>query len=110
MSEPITSMAHYRVKLGCEDEFLDIIDQHTATLRDLELVTDREVEVYLGAERGVEGPLIIEVFDWVDEEAARRAHTHPRVSGIWEAMGPLCEDRGGRPSFEFPNLRRLQRA
>ena len=110
MSEPITSIAHYRVKPGCEDEFLAIVDRHTTTLRELGLVTDRDTEVYLGTERGVEGPLVIEVFDWVDEDASRRAHTHPAVSAVWESMGPLCEERGGRPSFEFPNLRRLSPA
>jgi quinol monooxygenase YgiN len=109
MSTPVTSLAHYRVKPGCEEQFLEIIDRHTATLRELELVTDRETEVYLGAERGVEGPFIIEVFDWVDEDAAARAHTHPHVSAVWESMGPLCEERGGRPMFEFPTLRRLHR-
>ena len=109
MNESITSVAHYRVKPGCEDEFLAIIDQHTVTLRDLELITDREVEVYLGAEKDIAGPLVIEIFDWVDKDASARAHTHPRVSTMWESMGPLCEGRGGRPAFEFPNLRRLKR-
>lgn len=109
MSEPITSFAHYRVKPGREDQFLEIIERHAATLRDLELVTDRETEVYLGSEKEVEGPLIVEVFDWVDEDASARAHTHPQVSGIWESMGPLCEARGDRPPFEFRNLRRIDR-
>ena len=110
MSEPITSIAHYRVRPGCEDEFLAIVERHTTTLRELGLLTDRATEVYLGTERGVDGPLVIEVFDWVDEDASRRAHTHPAVSAVWESMGPLCEERGGRPSFEFPNLRRLSPA
>jgi hypothetical protein len=109
MSASVTSLAHYRVKPGCEEEFLGILDSHTATLRELELVTDREVEVYLGTERGVDGPFIIEVFDWADEDAAARAHTHPRISAVWESMAPLCEERGGRPMFEFPTLRRLER-
>ena len=109
MSETITSVAHYRVKPGSEDEFLDIIDRHTSTLRELELVTDRETEVYIGFEKGVDGPYVVEVFDWVDEDASARAHTHPRVSEMWEAMGPLCEARGGRPPFDFVNLRRVDR-
>lgn len=109
MSEPITSFAHYRVKPGREEDFLAVVDRHWPVLRELELVTDREPEVYLGREKGVEGPFVIEVFEWVDEDASSRAHQHPAVSGIWEAMGPLCESRGGRPSFEFPNLRRVDR-
>jgi hypothetical protein len=108
MSDPITSVAHYRVKPGCEEELLEIIDRHWITLRELEFVTEREAEVYLGWEQGIEGPLVIEIFDWVDEDASGRAHTHPEVSGAWEAMGPLCEARGGRPPFEFYDGRRLQ--
>ncbi|MGH3466627.1 MAG: hypothetical protein ACRDQF_02695 [Thermocrispum sp.] len=107
MSKSITSIARYRVKPDSSDAFLEIIDRHWTTLRDLELVTDRAPEVYLGSERGLARPLVIEIFDWVDEDASRRAHTHPRVSGIWEAMGPLCEERETGAPFEFVNLRRL---
>jgi hypothetical protein len=105
MADPIISMPHYRVKPGCEDEFLAIIDAHWPALRDLELVTDREPEVYVGREQDVDGPLVIEIFEWVDRDASSRAHQHPAISTLWEAMGPLCEERGGRPSFEFPSLR-----
>jgi hypothetical protein len=31
------------------------------------------------------------------------------VSGVWEAMGPLCEARGNRGPFEFLDLERLDR-
>lgn len=72
MSDPVTSLARYRVKPGREEEFLEIIDRH-----------------------------------WADEDASGRAHTHPVVSGIWEAMEPLCEGRSGRSPFEFLDLRRL---
>ena len=108
MDEPVTSVAHYRVKRGCEEEFLEIIDRHWIILRELELVAERDVEVYLGFEQGIDGPLVIEIFDWVDEDASGRAHTHPDVSGVWEAMGPLCEARGGRPAFEFYDGRRIK--
>jgi hypothetical protein len=109
MSEPITSIARYRVKPERVDEFLHVIDGHWATLRELELVTDREPEVYLGDERETSGPLVVEVFDWTGPDASSRAHTHPRVSEVWEAMGPLCESRNGTPSMEFVNARRLPR-
>lgn len=108
MSEPVTAIAHYRVKPGCEDQFLAIIDQHWPLLHSLELATDREPQVYLGAERGIPGPLVIEIFEWTEENGSRRAHQHPEVSRVWESMGPLCEERGGRPAMEFPNLRRLR--
>jgi hypothetical protein len=104
----VTVIAHYRVRPGVEAEFLAIVEGHWATLRDLELVTDRPAEVFLGSEKGVDGPLVVEIFEWVDADASSRAHTHPRISGTWEAMGPLCEERGGRPPFEFPTMRRIR--
>jgi quinol monooxygenase YgiN len=109
MSEPITSIARYRVKPDHLDEFLDVIDRHWATLRELELVTDRDAEVYVGDDRDGGGPLVVEVFDWVSPDASERAHTHPLVSEVWEAMGPLCEARGTAKSMDFVNLQRLSR-
>jgi quinol monooxygenase YgiN len=109
MTEPITSIARYRVKAGRVDEFLAVIDRHWATLRELELVTDRDAEVYLGDDRDHGGPLVVEVFDWVNEDAAARAHTHPLVSEVWEAMAPLCEARSDAKSMDFVNLQRLSR-
>lgn len=99
------AIAHYRVKPGSEKPFEDILRRHTATLRELELVTERPVEVYVGSERGVEGPLYVEIFEWASVEGSRMAHSHPRVSEMWESMATLCEERGGRPMFEFPNVR-----
>ena len=108
MSEPITTIPHYRVKAGCEDEFLAILDAHWPMLRDLELVTDREPQVFVGSEKDVEGTYVVEVFEWANADASARAHQHPAVSKVWESMGPLCEARGGRPPFEFPNFRRAR--
>lgn len=108
MTEAKTVLAHYRVKPGCEDRLLRVVAGHWPVLRELDLVTDRPGEVYLLAEKGTGAPLIVEVFEWVDAEAVHRAHTHPRVSEIWEAMDPLCEERDGRPAFEFPTGRRVE--
>jgi quinol monooxygenase YgiN len=108
MNDTLTSVAYYRVKPGKVEAFLDVIDRHAAAMRDLDLITSREVEVFVGEERETNGPLVVEIFDWADETASGRAHTHPRVSEVWEAMGPLCEPRAGRPPFEFANLRRLE--
>jgi hypothetical protein len=109
MDDPVSSVARYRVKPDRVDDFLEIIDRHWVTLRELELVTDREVEVYLGSERDSGRPIVVEIFDWVDKDASQRAHTHPMVSGVWESMGPLCEPRDAGGPFEFLDLKRLQR-
>ncbi len=104
---PITVFAQFRVKEGCEDDFLMVASRHWPTLRELGFVTDQPPRFYSGFEKSVPGPFMIEVFEWVDPDASRRAATHPMVSEIWEAMGPLCEARNGRPPFEFPNLREI---
>jgi hypothetical protein len=105
---PVVSVAHYRVKEGREEEFLAVVDGHWPTLKGLELVTDRQPEVLIGAEKDVPGPFVIEIFEWVNQDASARAHQHPAISGVWEAMGPLCESRGGRPPFEFPTFRSVR--
>lgn len=105
--EPVTTFAHYRVRPGCEQDLLDVLGRHWPLLRRLELVTEVPGQVFVGREPETDGPLIIEVFEWAGEEAVRVAHTHPEVSRVWESMGPLCEERGGRPRFEFPILRRV---
>jgi hypothetical protein len=76
-------------------------------LHDLGLVTDTPETCYLGADQGTDGPLFVEIFEWTGRDAAARAHTHPSVSEIWERMELLCERRDGRPSMEFPHVRRL---
>ena len=107
-SGPVVSVAHYRVKPDCVDELLAVVDGHWPILKELELVTDRPQEVLLGAEKGADGPFVIEIFEWVDQDASASAHQHPAISGVWEAMGPLCESRGGRPPFEFPTFRQVR--
>jgi len=109
MEQPITSVNRYCVKAGRVDEFLEVIDRHCTTLRELELITDQEVELFVGAERDTGEPVVIEIFEWADQGATERAHTHPAVSGVWESMGPLCEPRANRGPFEFLNLARLDR-
>lgn len=88
-------------------EFLGLVAKHGPALRQLGLVTDEPTRVYVGSEKHIDGPLVIEVFQWAGPDAAARAHTHPEVSEVWEAMGPLCGERAGRPPFEFPNLREV---
>jgi hypothetical protein len=98
------AIAQYRVKAGGEEKFTDVLRRHSATLRSLGLISERPVEAFVGAERDVEGPLFVEIFEWADARAARLAHTHPQVTALWETIGELCESRGGRPMFEFPSV------
>lgn len=108
MTEPVISIAQYRVKAGAEAQFTDILRRHSATLRELELVTDCPFQVFLGSEKGVDGPLFVEIFEWADPMGSARAHIHPQVSELWESMGDVCESRGDRPMFEFVSAHPLE--
>ena len=110
MADLLISLAQYRVKEGAEAEFSELLVEHRRTLRSLELITDRPVEDFLGVERGIPGPYFVEIFEWAGQASIDAAHTHPQVSAHWEAMGALCEDRGGRPMFEFHGLKPLDLA
>jgi hypothetical protein len=102
-----TVICQFRVKPGSEDAMVALLGPHRDVLRELELVTDAPFQTYIGEERGLDGKLIVEIFQWADAEAAGRAHVHPRVSAIWERMDPLCERRGGRPAMDFPHVQPL---
>ena len=110
MADPETVICHYRLRPGAEAEFTDLLRRHWPTLRELELATDTPQRCYVGREREVEGTVMIEIFEWASLDAARRAHVHPKVSEIWERMGALCEDRGGRNAMEFPHFQPLELA
>jgi hypothetical protein len=103
-----TVICQYRVRPGAEEDFTQLLAHHVPTLRSLELVTDAPARCYIGKERGIDGPLFVEIFEWVEGDAARRAHTHPEVSDIWERMELLCEERNGRPAMDFPHFKPLE--
>ena len=74
--------AMYRPSGGKDSELRALIKQHYPALKRLGLVTDRS-QLLLKAKDGS----YIEIFEWVSDEAARRAHEHPEVAEIWEQMG-----------------------
>lgn len=106
--ETETVICNYRVKVGSDADFRALLERHWPTLRELELATATPPAYYVGSEAGVEGSLFIEIFEWADGDAVERAHMHPAISPIWERMGEICEDRGGRLGMEFPHFRRLE--
>jgi hypothetical protein len=107
MTNSVIAIAQYRVKPGAEERFTDVLRQHTTMLRSLGLITDRPAQAFVGAERNIEGPLFVEIFEWVSADTVAQAHTHPQVTQVWETIGGLCESRGGRPMFEFPHVQPL---
>jgi len=102
MSEPQTVICTFRVRSDAMTGFRELLDRHWPTLRNLELVTETSEQLYVSDVGGDQ--TIVSIFEWTNSEAVDQAHHHPDVGEIWEAMEPLCEQRDGRPSMEFPHF------
>ncbi len=106
MSAPETVIAIYRVRADQEAAFFAILAKHHPALHGVGLVTDEPPVVYRGEEKDGQ-PIVFEIFTWKDGDAANTAHQLPEVMAIWEPMGEMCEERGGKPKFEFPHVERV---
>ncbi len=79
-------LAGYRPNEGKENELLELVKKHVPTLRELELITDRQA-LTMKSKDGT----IIEVIEWNDVSSADRAHEHPAVAKIWESMAAISK-------------------
>ena len=76
----------FRPKPGFEDTLLAVVREHVPILRGRGLATDRPAL----AMRAADGT-IIEVFEWVSEEAIKQAHTDPEVHTLWARYGEASD-------------------
>jgi hypothetical protein len=102
-----TVLATYRVRKGKEAAFRKLLARHWPVLRRMRLVTADPPTTYEGRD-GKGRTFFVEVFTWRSDAAVERAHHAPEVGEVWEAMGPLCEERDGRPQWEFPHVRKAR--
>ncbi len=79
-------IAVYQPKPGKSEQLLALAKDHLPILRRLGLVTDREGIAALSADGS-----IIEMFEWVSNEAIETAHGHPEVLAMWERYAEVCE-------------------
>ncbi len=86
MSKAVVVMAMYRPKQGKVSELETLVKKHFPVLKEYGLTTERSP--FIG--RSSDGT-IVEVFEWATPEAAQKAHDHPAVAKIWEAMAVVCE-------------------
>jgi hypothetical protein len=84
------SVACYKPRPGCEQALLELVRNHLPPLRAEGLVTDRAPIVM----RTADGT-IVEVFEWVSQEAIARAHGMPAVLDLWKKFEAAC-------SYETP--------
>jgi len=103
---PTTVICTYRVRAGAEDRFRALLEDHWPLLRRLELATDLPARRFRGLDRDRK-PVFFEVFEWKEAASASRAHEHPEVASVWDAMGVLVEERDGRPKWEFVHVEPL---
>ncbi|MCY4129301.1 MAG: hypothetical protein OXG15_08685 [Gammaproteobacteria bacterium] len=75
---PEIVIAMYKPHEGKDTALRELIRQHVPTLRRLELITDRPT-LLVQARNGT----YMEIFEWRE---VGRAHEHPEVARIWEAM------------------------
>jgi hypothetical protein len=84
MGEIVTAI--YRAHPGQDSALEDLVRRHEPTLRASGLVTERATVLM----RSADGSWV-EVFEWVDADASRRAHEHPEVGAIWGAMMEVAD-------------------
>jgi len=106
MDRPQTVICTYRVRSDREDDFLALVRGHWPKMRELGLATEDPASIYSG--RDPKNRLfVVEIWDWISEDAVARAHSHPEVLALWEPMEAHCEARDGQPACEFPHVERL---
>jgi hypothetical protein len=86
MKKPEVVVAMYRPKEGKVKELEALVHKHFPTLKEYGLTTERDS--YIG--RSSDGT-ILEIFEWASRESAEKAHDHPAVAKIWEAMAMVCD-------------------
>ncbi len=91
------SVACYKPSPGCEQALLELVRNHLPPLRAEGLVTDRPSIVMRTA-----GGIIVEVFEWVSQEAIEGAHHNPAVIDLWKRFGAVCtyETPSNLPEFQ----------
>jgi hypothetical protein len=79
-------IACYKPKPGLDADLRALMRTHVPTLRAEGLVTDRTPMLM----RAADGT-IVEVFEWLSQDAIDRAHSNPAVLAMWERYAQVCE-------------------
>jgi len=93
------SIACYKPRPGCEEALLDLVRNHMPPLREQGLVTDRAPIVM----RTADGT-IVEIFEWVSQEAIAGAHSNSAVLDLWKRFEAVCWYETPSNLAEFKNM------
>lgn len=106
MSGPELVIAMYKPKQGKHQELETLVKKHVPALKEYGLITEREPLVFKS-----ENGTVIEIFEWQSREASKKAHDHPAIAKIWEAMAVVgdFEKLGNLPEAGkvFPHFKML---
>ena len=75
----------YQPKEGKAEALKALVKEHVTILLGLQMATNR-TPVIMEAKNGT----ILEVFEWVSEEAIKNAHTNPEVHKMWAQFNEVC--------------------
>ncbi len=78
-------IAAYRPRPGKEAALAELVRGHVERLRAIGLATER-APISATAADGT----IVEMFEWVSEEAIAGAHAHPAVQAMWQEFEACC--------------------
>jgi hypothetical protein len=76
----------YKPKPGKETALKELMKTHLPRLKQEGLVRDKESYIM----EAVDGT-IIEVFEWLSDEAIRNAHGNPEVQKMWGEYAEVCD-------------------
>jgi hypothetical protein len=93
------SVACYKPRPGREEALLELVRNHLPPLRAEGLVTQRAPIVM----RCADGTLI-EIFEWVSQEAIAGAHQNPAVLELWKKFEAVCWYETPANIAEFQNM------
>jgi hypothetical protein len=80
------SITCYQPKEGKEEELKALVKEHLPVLHQQQLVTARKAIVM-----EVKNGTIIEVFEWVSDDAIGKAHNNPAVQALWARFNELSD-------------------
>jgi quinol monooxygenase YgiN len=81
-----TVIVAYKPKPGKAANLKELIKTHLPLLKQEGLVRDRESYIMEAADG-----TIVEVFEWLSEEAMQQAHKNPAVLKMWGEYAEVCD-------------------
>jgi hypothetical protein len=80
------TIACYQPKDGKGEALKTLVKEHLPILYGQQLVTDRKA-IIMEAKNGT----LIEVFEWISDEAIEKAHSNPAVLALWAKFNEVCD-------------------